>query len=80
LIVLHFERRFPDGQPYELAAYDYTWRQPAELELRSQTRARSLASFTRRSPKTSLLHRTMRYEAWRASPAASIERPSSDPL
>jgi hypothetical protein len=27
MFALHFESRFPDGQPYELAAYDFAWRE-----------------------------------------------------
>lgn len=27
MFALHFDLRFPDGQPYELAVYDFAWRE-----------------------------------------------------
>lgn len=73
LIVLHFEPRFPDGQPYELAAYDYTWRQPADLELQGQA-ARAFAGIVYAEISESILAASHeRYDSWRTSPTPTID-------
>jgi hypothetical protein len=65
--------RFPDGQPYELAAYEYTWRQPADLELEGPA-ARAFAGVVYAEITESILAASHeRYEAWRSTPAPTFD-------
>jgi hypothetical protein len=58
----------PDGQPYELAAYDYTWRQPADLELQGQA-ARAFVGIVYAEIAESILVASREsYETWRSAP------------
>jgi hypothetical protein len=64
IFVLHFEPRFPDGRPYELAEYDFTWR-----ELGEPVPAQGLSTYARlvyAHASEGLLGATHdTYEAWR---------------